>query len=148
MISLFAGSGVVANGFKRAVTHLVSPIRAAPSVSHPQAWSYKNTSMVAYAVMLAAQSHGIGSCPMEGFDARRVRHVVGLPSRYDVPLVVSMGYPSEKNVQLPFSRFEFDELFFEGSFGRVFGAGKEATMDRKIDQTERDSSIPRSGGDS
>lgn len=46
-------------------------------------------------LLLAATSHGLASCPMEGFDMRRLRKELRIPLRYSVPIVVSIGYPSE-----------------------------------------------------
>ncbi|CAN0171505.1 unnamed protein product, partial [Hapterophycus canaliculatus] len=43
---------------------------------------------------LAATSCGLASCPMEGFDMRRMRKALRIPLRYSVPIVVSVGYPS------------------------------------------------------
>jgi nitroreductase len=126
-VSLFAGSGVVANGVKRALLHLTSPLRTSPSVSTTQAWSYKNASMVAMTVMLAAQAHGISSCPMEGFDARRVRHVLRLPERYEIPIIVTLGYPKDGYTPRPRARFDFDDMFFENGFGQTFGSEESAT---------------------
>ncbi len=60
-----------------------------------KAYVWKQTVMAADVLMLAASAHGVQSCPMEGFDERRVRNVVGLPSNYSVPLIVSLGYSSE-----------------------------------------------------
>lgn len=31
--------------------------------------------------MLAASSYGISTCPMEGFDGRRLKHVLNIPER-------------------------------------------------------------------
>lgn len=46
-------------------------------------------------LLLAATAHGLASCPMEGFDMRRLRKAFHLPMRYSVPIVVGIGYPSE-----------------------------------------------------
>lgn len=46
-------------------------------------------------LLLAATAQGLASCPMEGFDMRRLRKAFRLPLRYSVPIVVSIGYASE-----------------------------------------------------
>lgn len=47
-------------------------------------------------LLLAATSHGLATCPMEGFDMRRMRKALRIPLRYSVPIVVCIGYPSEE----------------------------------------------------
>lgn len=47
-------------------------------------------------LLLAATSHGLASCPMEGFDMRRLRKALSIPLRYSIPIVVCIGYPSEE----------------------------------------------------
>lgn len=49
--------------------------------------------------MLAAAAHGLDTCPMEGFDGRRIQQALRIPApRYAIPLVVATGYakPEEK----------------------------------------------------
>lgn len=46
-------------------------------------------------LLLAATSHGLATCPMEGFDMRRLRKALRIPLRYSIPIVVCIGYPSE-----------------------------------------------------
>ena len=42
----------------------------APTVCSAEAWAIKNTMLAAENYLLAATSHGLSSCPMEGFDGR------------------------------------------------------------------------------
>src|SRR3546814_1731188 len=68
--------------------------------------------------------YGIGSCPMEGFDARRVRHVLNIPERYGIPVIVTLGYPADGFVPWSRTRFDFDTVFHENSFGQAFANEK------------------------
>lgn len=64
-----------------------------PTLPSPEAWAGGAASMAAMVYMLAAASAGVGTHPMEGFDARAVADAVGLPrGRFAVPLVVATGY--------------------------------------------------------
>lgn len=49
--------------------------------------------------MIAAAAHGLDTCPMEGFDGRRIQQALRIPApRYAIPLVVATGYakPEDK----------------------------------------------------
>ena len=47
-------------------------------------------------LLLAAQSMGYGTSPMLGFDAARVRSLLGLPDHVAIPAVVAIGVPAEE----------------------------------------------------
>ncbi|CAN0026938.1 unnamed protein product, partial [Choristocarpus tenellus] len=97
-------------------------------VSSVEAWAFKNTALAAQTYILACTARGLATCPMEGYDARRVRNVLSIPSRYGVPLVVATGHPfvttpeavglSEGVTPQQLSwRFPSEEVVFDGSFG-------------------------------
>jgi nitroreductase len=92
--TMMVGGGVLAQGLKRVATHLLSPIKPMPQLEDLGAWANKNAGMAAQTLMLAAAAAGVGSSPMEGFDARRLKTAFGLDGKqYTVPLVVSLGTP-------------------------------------------------------
>ncbi len=79
--------------------------------------------------MLAAAAHGLDTCPMEGFDGRRIQQALRIPApRYAIPLVVATGYarPEEKakaearggKGRSP--RFPPETVVFRDSFGKGF----------------------------
>jgi nitroreductase len=81
------------------------------------AWAYKQTTFASAAFLYAAAAHGLVTCPMEGFDEGAVRAAVGLPERYSVPIVISLGYPKQGVAPRVSNRLEPTEVFFEGRFG-------------------------------
>jgi nitroreductase len=92
-VSFLAGKGHLAHAFKDLFTSAMSPLQPMPSVSTLEAWSFKNTAIAASWYMMACSAHGLDTCPMEGFDGRRIMQVLRIPSaRYAIPLVVSTGY--------------------------------------------------------
>ncbi|EWM27486.1 nitroreductase-like protein [Nannochloropsis gaditana] len=119
---------------KRVAMHVVGWFKAVPRLERPETWAVKNTMLAAMTFMLAASSHGLTTCPMEGFDARRLRHLLGLPTRYVLPVVVSLGYaatPGEEAAQggkeghavsskqpPPSLRFPMEEVVCEEAYGR------------------------------
>jgi nitroreductase len=79
----------------KAITEVVlGPFLAIPSVQavHMDYWLAKQVSLSAMTFMLAAQTAGLSTCPMEGFGERAVRRALGIPSHQHVVLVVAVGY--------------------------------------------------------
>ena len=70
-----------------------------PRVESSQTWAVKNVSFVAQTFMLACASFGLATCPMEGFDAWKVKELCSIPSYYNIPLIVSVGYPEDQEVK-------------------------------------------------
>lgn len=59
------------------------------------------TMLAAATFMIAAQSMGLMTSPMEGFDEYRAKRLLGLPKRMTIPLLVSVGYALEIDEQSP-----------------------------------------------
>ncbi|KAL3757998.1 hypothetical protein ACHAWU_001390 [Discostella pseudostelligera] len=70
-------------------------IQLLPTLHTSQTWSQKNTMLVAMTYILSCTSHGLATCPMEGFDAFGIKKVLGVNpiGRYSIPLIVSTGMP-------------------------------------------------------
>lgn len=113
------GEGNVATLLKQVATDLMSPIQPMPSIDSIKSWSFKNTSLMAQTFVLAATSHGLATCLMEGYDDRRVKEVLHIPDRYGVPLMCCVGYEYEEeevsNKRTP--RLDLNEVVFGDSFG-------------------------------
>jgi nitroreductase len=70
------------------------PMPSIPAV-HKTYWLTKQVMLSAMTFMLAAQAAGLATVPMEGFDAWRVRRVLGIPRRQLVVLAVCVGYSAD-----------------------------------------------------
>lgn len=119
--SFLMGEGSMATTLKQIATHLMSPVQPMPTIDSIQAWSYKNTSLMAQTFVLAATSHGLGTCLMEGYDSRRVQEVLRIPDRYNIPLMCCIGYEfeeNESNTKNRAPRLELSEVFFSDVFGQ------------------------------
>lgn len=84
-----------------------------------EAWSYRAAGMAAQTFMLAATSYGLGSVPIEGFDAAKLRKAFDIPDRYGIPMVVAAGYEDTesgrgKHVS---PRLASTDVFSLGTFG-------------------------------
>lgn len=65
-------------------------------------WATKSTSLACQNLMIAAEALGINTCPMEGFDGRRLLRYLGLSSRYhEIVMVIAVGKKSHDWVQAP-----------------------------------------------
>jgi len=65
-------------------------------------WATKSTSLACENLMIAAEALGVNTCPMEGFDGRRLLKHLGLSTRYhEIVLVIAMGKKSQNYVEPP-----------------------------------------------
>jgi nitroreductase len=65
-------------------------------------WATKSTSLACENLMIAAEALGINTCPMEGFDGRRLSQYLGLSARYhEIVLVIAIGKKSHAYVEPP-----------------------------------------------
>jgi nitroreductase len=118
MVRMFAGEGHLGGLIRSCISTVVSPLKATPAFVPTIAWAYKQASLAASSFLFAAHSHGLGTCPMEGFDETRVKNCLDIPDRYSVPIIIACGYPQEDKLptkQTP--RLPATDLFFDGKFG-------------------------------
>src|SRR5580704_1930437 len=65
-------------------------------------WATKNASLAAQNLMIAAEALGLNTCPMEGFDGRRLSQLLGLSSRYhEIIMVIAVGKKSQQHIDHP-----------------------------------------------
>ncbi len=63
-------------------------------------------------MMIAAHAEGVGSCPITLNHADRTRAAVGLPDDWQMPMVITLGYPVADHPESPLKRprVSLDEL--------------------------------------
>jgi nitroreductase len=55
-------------------------------------WATKSTSLACENLMIAAEALGLNTCPLEGFDGRRLAKFLGLSNRYhEIVMVIAIG---------------------------------------------------------
>ena len=65
-------------------------------------WATKSTSLACENLMIAAETLGINTCPMEGFDGRRLSKYLGLSARHhEIVMVIAIGKKSHDYVDPP-----------------------------------------------
>ncbi len=106
---------------------LLSPLRVVMSLWNPaysllpigpsgiRHWASRSALLAAQTLMLSASAHGVDTCPMEGFDARKVARLLALPRGSVVPLVLALGYRAEDARLEPQSRREYVAAVVEHS---------------------------------
>lgn len=58
-------------------------------------WATKSTSLACQNLMIAAEALGMNTCPMEGFDGRRLSRYLGLSGRHhEIVMVIAIGKKS------------------------------------------------------
>ncbi|OQR95652.1 nitroreductase family [Thraustotheca clavata] len=91
-LRMFGGEGHLAGGIRALISTAVSPLRPVPTYVPVSSWAYKQTMIAATTFMYAAESHEVGTHLMEGFDETRLRHILNIPDRYSIPVVIACGY--------------------------------------------------------
>jgi nitroreductase len=65
-------------------------------------WAMKSTSLACENLMIAAEALGLNTCPMEGFDGRRLCRFLGLSTRYhEIVMVIAIGKKSSAHAEPP-----------------------------------------------
>jgi nitroreductase len=65
-------------------------------------WATKNAALAAQNLMIAAEALDLNTCPMEGFDDRRLSKLLGLSSRYhEIIMVIAVGKKSQQHIDHP-----------------------------------------------
>lgn len=110
-VPLAFGTGPLGLGWAwKCAAPLAARFKSIPSIPAVQRryWLSKQVTLCAMNFMLAAKAAGLGTVPMEGFDERRVRRVLGIPRSQVVVLVVPVGYADDqelKRTRLPLEEF-------------------------------------------
>lgn len=76
-------------------------------------WTARSGIYAAQTLMLAASARGLDSCPMEGFDARRVARILGVPRGSVIPVVIAVGRRSIEGRMEPRWRRDFGDVVVE-----------------------------------
>jgi len=85
------------------VVHFWKTIGTPPVFRHDIfKWAVKSTSLACQNLMIAAEALGLNTCPMEGFDARRLSRFLGLsPRLHEIVMVIAIGKKSVAHVDQP-----------------------------------------------
>jgi nitroreductase len=74
---------------------------------------HKSCALAAQTFMLSIASEGFHTCPMEGFDEKRVKRALGLPGAAEINMIVAVGKGTDEGVWGPRLRVPNEEVIFE-----------------------------------
>ncbi len=78
--------------------------------------------LAAASLMIAAESLGLNSAPMEGFDPAKVKEAFGVPDDHTICCLIALGCAAEAK---PFpGRFPLEDVCYEEHFGRPWTLGE------------------------
>jgi nitroreductase len=66
-----------------------------------EAWGAGQSYIALGYLLLIAESLGLGTSPMLGFDPEQVKSILGLPAYARVPALVALGHPAEEGFDSP-----------------------------------------------
>ena len=75
--------------------------------------AHKSTALAAQNFMISMASNNYDTCPMEGFDSKRVKAILDLPKTAMINMVISCGIRGKGGVYGPQFRVPFNEVYFE-----------------------------------
>ena len=73
---------------------------------------HKSCALAAQTFMLSIAAEGFESCPMEGFDAKRVKKALNLPAGAEINMIIAVGKATPEGVWGPRNRVPYNEVVF------------------------------------
>jgi nitroreductase len=93
------------------IVGIFTPITYQVSENDVRVVVHKTCALAAQTFMLAMASESYDTCPMEGFDSRRVKSILKLPCGAEINIIVSSGIRDEKGVWGDRMRIPFNEVY-------------------------------------
>jgi nitroreductase len=91
---------------------LFRPMTTFVSESDVRVMAHKSCGLAAQTFMIAMAAEGYDTCPIEGFDGRRVKKILGLPYGAEINMVIPCGIRNgNKGIWGDRVRIPFDEVY-------------------------------------
>jgi nitroreductase len=74
--------------------------------------AHKSAALAAQTFMLSMVAEGHDTCPVEGFDSKRLRKLLNLPSRAEINMVITCGKRIPEGIYGPRFRVPLEEVVF------------------------------------
>lgn len=100
--------------FRKVMVNIIGlfrPITYQVSENDVRVVVHKTCALAAQTFMLAMANEGYDTCPMEGFDSRRVKNMLDLPMGAEINMVISCGIREKGGVWGDRMRVPFDEVY-------------------------------------
>ncbi len=99
-----------------------SAFRTMERVADPALWATRSTMLAAATLAIAAESLGVASAPMEGFEPAKIKDAFGIPDDHTVCCLIALGFAAETK---PFpGRLALGEVCYEEHFGQPWTRGE------------------------
>ena len=72
---------------------------------------HKSMALAAENFMISMAAKGMDTCPMEGFDSKRVKKILGLPKSAEISMIIGCGYRDNNGIYGPRFRVPFEEVY-------------------------------------
>ena len=90
----------------------------------PATWALRSAMLAAATLMIAAESLGVASAPLEGFDPARVKEAFGVPDDHTVCCLIALGFAADDDGK-PFpGRFGLEDVCYLEHFGQPWTLGE------------------------
>lgn len=76
-------------------------------------WAAKSCALACENLMLALRAYGLDSCPMEGYDSRMIKKLLGLKCGQFPVMVISAGYRAPNGIYGPQVRFASEKFIHQ-----------------------------------
>ncbi len=73
--------------------------------------AHRSAALAAQTFLWSIAAEGYDSCPMEGYDEKRVKELLGLPKGAELSMLVAVGKRTEKGVYGPRLRVPFETVY-------------------------------------
>jgi len=100
--------------FRKIIVNIVGIFRTITyqvSESDMRVVVHKTCALAAQTFMLAMANESYDTCPMEGFDSRKVKSILKLPIGAEINMIVSCGIRDERGVWGDRMRISFNEVY-------------------------------------
>lgn len=94
------------------VMGLFKPFMRMGGNADQQVMVHKSCALAAQTFMLSLTAEGYDSCPMEGFDAARVKKLLQLPRGAEINMIVGIGKGTSQGIYNSRIRVPYDEVVF------------------------------------
>ncbi len=74
---------------------------------------HKSIALAAQTFMLSVKSEGYDTCPLEGFDSKRIKKLLNLPRKAQINMVISVGNADKEGIWYPRERYNYKEIVKE-----------------------------------
>jgi nitroreductase len=75
--------------------------------------AHKSTALAAQNFMMSMAAQGYDTCPMEGFDSKRLKKILGLPKKAQISMVIGCGIRKPEGVYGERFRIPFKDVYKE-----------------------------------